>query len=50
MVPAGTGPLRDWAYLSSVETQLADANTDLAKRVTDVAHTTYARTTVNGRP
>lgn len=39
--PDGELAVTRWAYLSATETQLADANTDLTKRVSDVAHTTY---------
>ncbi|MER7591784.1 RHS repeat-associated core domain-containing protein [Micromonospora sp. NPDC127501] len=43
--PDGRLAITRWAYLSATETKVADANTDLTKRVSDVAHTTY---TVNG--
>jgi RHS repeat-associated protein len=39
--PDGRLAISRWAYLSSTETQLADANTDATKRVSDVSHTTY---------
>jgi RHS repeat-associated protein len=39
--PDGRLAVTRWAYLSSTETQTADANTDLTKQVTKVPHTVY---------
>ncbi|WP_433315667.1 RHS repeat-associated core domain-containing protein [Micromonospora sp. CA-269861] len=39
--PDGRLAITRWAYTSSTEVQVADPNTDITKRVSDVAHTTY---------